>query len=263
MTTLTATAAAVGSRLGQPWPVERAAAGRRSSATGRTVAALGAIIALAGVEHGVGEIQQGETAPASVVIQSWPNAEAFRVLSGEPAMTVVPNLLATGVLAVLVSACVGVWAVAFAQRRHGGAILVLLSVAMLLVGGGFGPPLIGVGLGAAATRIGRPLTWRRTHLSTGARARLAAAWPWVLAADVAAWLGVVPGAVVAGSWFGADAVPSGLVYALLAAALLLLPLSILAAFARDLEVELCRSGGHLNTPGRSALEGHKASIVPG
>ena len=56
----------------------------------------------------------------------------------------------------------------FIGRKHGGLVLILLSVALILVGGGLGPPILGVIVGFAATRINAPLTWC-THLSDGAR----------------------------------------------------------------------------------------------
>lgn len=74
-----------------------------------------------------------------MTIESWPHSEAFDLLGGEPAMTVVPNLLVTGVFAILVSLVFIGWATVFVQRERGGPILILLSVLMLLVGGGFGP----------------------------------------------------------------------------------------------------------------------------
>ncbi|KUK27634.1 MAG: Uncharacterized protein XD60_0050 [Acetothermia bacterium 64_32] len=64
-------------------------------------------------------------------------------------MTIVPNLLVTGVLTIIVSLAVIVWSVAFVQRKRGGLILILLSTAMLLVGGGFGPPIMGILAGVA------------------------------------------------------------------------------------------------------------------
>ncbi|HET7769913.1 MAG TPA: hypothetical protein VFN74_14145, partial [Chloroflexota bacterium] len=207
---------------------------RRGTALVRTVAALGAVMALAGMEHGIGELAQGNVAPPGTFIQSWPDAEAFRVLSGEPAMTVVPNMLATGVLAIVSSACVLVWATAFAHRPGGGVVLILLSLSMLLVGGGIGPPLIGVLLGAAATRIGTPLPWWRARLRDPARRWLAAGWVPLLAADVAAWLSLLLSVAVVGQLFGAGAVPEWLVYGLMAAAFVLLPFALIAAVARDL-----------------------------
>jgi hypothetical protein len=198
------------------------------------VAAIGVVLALGGVEHGVGEILQGNVAPAGLVFRSWPDAEAFRVLDGEPALSVVPNLLATGVLAVLASLLFLVWATTAVQRRHGGLVLILLALAMLLVGGGLaGPLLIGLPLGAAAARITSPLTWWRTRVPGAVRRALAALWPWALGADLAAWLALVPGVVLASALVGADAVPEALVYALIAAASGGLLLAIAAALARD------------------------------
>src|SRR6266511_487450 len=103
MATLRAPTAGPGPARDAP-PAEGGMEGRHGvGATRLTVSTIGALIALAGVEHGIGEILQGDVAPAGTIIESWPGSEPFRVLAGEPAMTVVPNLLATGVLAVLSS----------------------------------------------------------------------------------------------------------------------------------------------------------------
>ena len=78
------------------------------SATRIVVSTFGAVVAFAGVEHGVGEILQGPVAPAGLAIESWPDVKAFEILAGEPAMTVIPNLLVTGVLAVVVALAFGI-----------------------------------------------------------------------------------------------------------------------------------------------------------
>ena len=69
------------------------------SATRVTVSTFGVLAGLAGIEHGIGEVFQGNVAPDWVMIESWPDSEVFDILSGEPAMTLVPNLLLTGILA--------------------------------------------------------------------------------------------------------------------------------------------------------------------
>jgi len=135
------------------------------SATRVTVSTFGTLAGLAGIEHGIGEVLQGNVAPEGVMISSWPESELFGILAGEPAMTIVPNLLATGILAIFVSLVFLVWATIFVQRKHGGLVLIALSVVMLLVGGGFGPPILGIIVGVAATRINAPPAWWRTHLS--------------------------------------------------------------------------------------------------
>src|SRR5215204_6980594 len=102
------------------------------SATRVTVSTFGTLAGLAGIEHGIGEVLQGNVAPEGVMILSWPESELFRILAGEPAMTIVPNLLVTGILAIFVSVVFFVWATTFVQRRNGGLALILLSVVMLL-----------------------------------------------------------------------------------------------------------------------------------
>jgi hypothetical protein len=92
-------------------------------------------------------------------------------------MTIVPNLLITGIVTIVLSLAVIVWAAAFVQRKRGGRILILLSVGMLLVGGGFAPPLVGVLAGWAGAGIGSPLTWWRVRLPVSLRRFLARSWP--------------------------------------------------------------------------------------
>jgi hypothetical protein len=204
------------------------------NATRVTVSTFGALAGLAGIEHGIGEILQGNVAPEGVMILSWPESELFGILSGEPAMTVVPNLLATGILATLVSLVFLVWAIMFVQRKHGGLVLILLSVVMLLVGGGFGPPILGVIVGAAATRIDAPLTWWRTHLSTRSRRFLANLWPWCFVAGVAAWLLLLPGTILLHYFFGVN-LPDVVVYINTLSAFVLLLLTVFAGFGYDIQ----------------------------
>jgi hypothetical protein len=172
------------------------------NATHVTVSVFGAIAALAGIEHGVGEVLQGNVASDGLMILSWPESAFFRILGGEPAMTVVPNLLVSGVLTILFSLALLVWATLFVHRKHGGLVLILLSLALLLVGGGFGPPMLGFIVGIAATRIRAPLTWWRAHLGAGLRRLLAALWPWSLAAGIIAWLSLCPGSMLLDHYVG-------------------------------------------------------------
>jgi hypothetical protein len=179
---------------------EAAAPGR--GATGVVVGALGALVGLAGVEHGVGEVLQGAGRPEGLMIESWPDVAAFEILAGEPAMTVVPDLLVTGVLAITVGLTVAVWSIWFVGRRRGGLVLIGLSVLLLLVGGGLFPPVIGIALGAVAARMGRAADtptrpWRR---------RLAPAWSWFLTASLVGYLGLMPGMVLASEWGWANEV---------------------------------------------------------
>ncbi len=44
------------------------------SARRLVISTLGGLVGLAGIEHGIGEILQGSTAPAGLFILSWPEA---------------------------------------------------------------------------------------------------------------------------------------------------------------------------------------------
>ena len=162
--------------------------GNRRSATRVAVAVLGTLVGLAGIEHGIGEILQGPVRPEGLFIMSWPDAPALQILSGEPAMTVIPDLLVTGILAVVVGLAVAAWSIWFIARRHGGMALIGLSVLLLLIGGGVAPPLMGVTLGLVATRIGAAHPPRPGRLGR----TIGPAWPWFLAAAVLGYLGLMP-----------------------------------------------------------------------
>ncbi|MGB3635441.1 MAG: hypothetical protein WA982_15470 [Rubrobacteraceae bacterium] len=205
-----------------------------SNATRITVSTFGALAGLAGIEHGIGEILQGNVAPDGVVIESWTESELFAILDGEPAMTIIPNLLVTGILAILVSLVFLVWSTIFVQRKHGGPVLILLSVVMLLVGAGFGPPILGVIVGLAATRIDAPLLWWRTHLSSGSRRFLAKLWPWCFAAAVISWLLLMPGTMLLDLFLGVSN-PELVVSVIALSAFGFLLLAIFTGFAHDVQ----------------------------
>ncbi len=64
-----------------------------------TASILGVFAGLGGgVFHGIGEILQGSVTPNGIYIQAWPIMQAT---AGEPAMTIVPNFLLTGILAII------------------------------------------------------------------------------------------------------------------------------------------------------------------
>lgn len=211
-------------------------------ATKITVAVLGLLVAFAGIEHGVGEILQGPVAPESRVIESWRDVSAFDQLGGEPALTVIPNLLITGILAIGVSVAIAVWSVWFADRRHGGLVLIGLSIVLLLVGGGFGPPLIGVLVGITAIGMGRPTT----RAVTPASRLLSRLYPWPLVVTVLALLGLVPGTVLLRHFAGVD--DALLVVVLVVTAFASLFLALITARARDRRPE--STGPPAETPRR-------------
>ncbi len=209
---------------------------RSFSATSIFVAAFGALVGVAGIEHGIGEALQGSIAPDGPMILSWPGPGLFSILGGEPALTIVPNLLVSGILTIFFSLFFLAWAVLFVQRKHGGLVLILLSVVMLLVGGGIFPPVFGIIIGVVATRIHAPLTFWRARLPVGLRLFLAKLWPWSLAAGLIAWLSMFPGMLLLAYFFGMDQNPD-LLLTLVLCMVGFFFLTIVAGFAYDSQRE--------------------------
>jgi hypothetical protein len=193
----------------------------------RVVAALFGIFAgFGGPEHGYFEILQGHVRPDSLIIAAMgPPCDPEKVWNlCEPAMTVIPSFLITGILATVIGLITMIWAAAFVHRKHGGIVLILLSIALLLVGGGLVPPMIGIIAGVIGTRINAPLT-RRPGSVLRFFAKL---WPWPLVAFFV-W---VFGQFVVGYFFNEFSQKIGFLIPLLIIGLLVL--SILTGYAYDL-----------------------------
>ena len=189
---------------------------------------FGLFAAAAAAEHGIGEILQGNVPPPGPFIRSWPDAALFRIEGGEPALTLVPNLLASGVLTMLFSLLLA-WR---AWSRTAGTLrldLAGLSLVLLVVGGGFGPPLLGLAVAAAAS-LPEPRQERRGRL-------LATAFPWLLGAAVVAWLALVPGLPLLDLTLG---VGDAALLPTMIAAFTLFPLTAWAARARGTPVRAPR-----------------------
>jgi hypothetical protein len=187
---------------------------------------LGVSAGIAGLWHGYFEILQGDTSPESLMIVSiGPPCDPETMWNAcEPALTVVPNFLITGILAMILALAILIWSVAFVQRRRGGLALIFLSIALLLFGGGLFPPLIGIVAGATGTRINKQLAEKRPGALTRFAARL---WPWPLVIFLL-WLF---GQILVGYLFN-DFLQQYMGYGVLLI-LAMLPLSVYSAYAHD------------------------------
>jgi hypothetical protein len=215
----------------RPEPVR----GVKGGATRILASTVGAILGVSGIEHGVGEALQGNVAPPAMVFPSWPGSDFFRIFNGEPAFSLVPNLLATGILAILVGTIVTIWAALFIGRKNGGWVLIGLLVLQFLVGGGIAGLPPGILTGLAATRIGAPLRWWKARLSPRVRQVLAKTWMGSFVIGVAGWLLVFPGLSILALYLGANhpaTVP--LIMVTLGLAIGFLVMGVVAGFARDL-----------------------------
>ncbi|MBA4383373.1 MAG: hypothetical protein C0410_01420 [Anaerolinea sp.] len=109
---------------------------------------IGLIAGFIGLEHGYYEILQRGRALNGIFFDAV-SGSSFSNLptsqwTGWPAMTIIPNFLVTGIFAILVSLVIMVWTVVFFQYKKHSLILILLSILLFLVGGGFIPPFFGI-----------------------------------------------------------------------------------------------------------------------
>lgn len=214
-------------------PQSRIAVNHNWSAVRTTASVFGIYAGILGMEHGLFEMLQGNAVPTSIRIMAVSGPGLPFPFGHEPAMTVIPNFLATGICAILVGLSIIIWSTAFVHKKHGAAILSLLSILLLLVGGGFGPISLLIAACIAAAKIGVPLTWWRTKLPAPSRRWLAMLWKPSLTAALA-W---VPVEVVLGQIFHLKNDPSRTLtnlnflfsYPLLA----FIALTLIAALARE------------------------------
>jgi hypothetical protein len=180
----------------------------------------------AGIEHGIFEILQGDVRPGGLMIASiGPPCVPEEVWNAcEPAMTVIPNFLVTGLLAVVIGLLILIGSAAFVGSKHGGMVLMLLSAALLLFGGGLFPPLIGLVGGLAGLKVNKPLNRKPPGPILCAGAHL---WPWPLVAFLAWVIGQWP----VGYFFN-DFMRQAMYFGMLLI-VVTLPLSVYSAYARD------------------------------
>ncbi|MEX2160417.1 MAG: hypothetical protein WD751_00740 [Anaerolineales bacterium] len=153
-------------------------------ATRLVATTFGILVGLAGIDHGIFEILQGNVAPDGVMVSAIGPAQRFWEYGTEVALTLIPNFLISGILSVLIGLLVVVWSIAYIDRKYGAGILMLLSLALFLVGGGFAPIFTAILASLTATRMNRPLTFRSAGLAARVRDLLAPIWLGALIAFV-------------------------------------------------------------------------------
>lgn len=192
---------------------------------------LGILAGIMGIEHGIGEALEGYRPTESVFILSWPDSAFFEIMAGEPAMTVIPNYLVTGLLAIFFS-CVFL-VVLLTSSLDGKAITILfvLLFLMLLSGGGFGPPILGVISVLIALKRNSPLnTWSK--LPSKFHSVLSMLWPWSFGLCLIGWLMLFPGAALIAFFTGTDNALLMIISILIAFAFI--PITLLMGFSREI-----------------------------
>ena len=117
-----------------------------------------------GVNHGIFELLQGNKPTDGFVINAIGEAQRFWVEGTEPAFTLIPNFMLTGIVSIIVGLAVIIWSIWFLPTKHGRAIFLGLFVLSFLVGGGIGQAFFFIPAWAFATRMDKPLIWWRKVL---------------------------------------------------------------------------------------------------
>lgn len=146
-------------------------------ATRVIAATLGVIFGISGMGHGFFEALQGHIPTNGFVIEAIGEANRIWAHGNEPAFTIIPNFLITGIAAMIVGLATIVWSVGFLHKKNGSLIFLLLFILLFLVGGGIAQVVFFTIVWLFSTRIHKPLTWWRKVFHTSARRVLPKLWP--------------------------------------------------------------------------------------
>ena len=149
------------------------------------VATFGVIFGIGGVGHGLFEALQGNKATNGYVIHAIGEANRMWLYGNEPAFTIIPNFLITGIAAMLVGIAVIIWSWGFMHKKHASTIFLSLFILLFLVGGGIGQVVFFMIAWAMSTCIHSSLNWWRKVLPAGMRRFLSKLWrPFLITSTV-------------------------------------------------------------------------------
>jgi len=207
-------------------------------ATRAIASTLGVLVGIGSIDHGLLECLQGWRPTPGLIVNALGSGYSWTVWAqgGEGAFTLIPNFLATGIVATLFGLVMIYWALRSLQARHGPVVFLLLGIASFLTGGGVAQVVLFTLTWGVATRIRASLAFGRWFIPTPVRLALGRLWPWTLGAATVLFLaaleiavfGYVPGVTEQTRLLH-------ICWSILGVALALYLLSILSGFARDIE----------------------------
>ena len=208
-------------------------------ATKTVASTFGVLVGLAGIQHGIFEMLQGNVATNDFMIDAIGPEQMFWQYATETALTIIPNFLITGIFAVIFGLLVTIWSWAFIERKYGAWIFGLLSLILWLVGGGFAPILMALFAFIAAIKIKSSLSWWRNHLPISLGNFLSKLWPWSLIVYVLVFVFGVEISIFGYPllWIFSANVTYTIQWSLALIMVLLWPISIISAFANDIKKE--------------------------
>ena len=150
---------------------------KNSSGLKLVVASFGILCGLTGMIAGVFMVLQGNIPTNGYVISTiGPEYTMYKDFTYY-AITIVPNFLISGILAIITSSLVIIWSLRYVHRRNGALVLLILSITQMLVGGGWVIDLAIITF-ILATRIGKPLEWWSRIIPDIVQVRLARVFPY-------------------------------------------------------------------------------------
>jgi len=210
-----------------------------NAATRTFVSTLGVLLGLSSIDHGILETLQGNRPTPGYLVKALGPGHSWTLWreGAEPAFTLVHNFLLTGVLATVCGLLLIMWSLRSLRRGRGATTFLLLSVASFLVGGGLAQVLLFTLNWAVATRMRASLGFWRWWMPPFLRRALAGLWPWTLAAGALLFLAALE---IAGWGYFPGLAPdteilTAVLWRLAAAIIFAFVLSILCAFAYDIE----------------------------
>lgn len=203
-------------------------------ATRINVTVLGVIFGISGINHGLFETLQGNITTGGLFISAIGEAQKMWPHGNEPAFTLVPNFLVTGIAAMLVGLAIVIWSCAYVHKKNGPIILLLLFILLLLVGGGMAQILFFPWIVIVARQINKPLVfWEKAF--RGKHALPGKLWPWFLGTGTL--LMVIALAIATTGFFPGVSDPEvvlKIMLGCLAAEVIFLPLAVIFGFAHDI-----------------------------
>ncbi|MDR3562817.1 MAG: hypothetical protein P4N59_15460 [Negativicutes bacterium] len=201
---------------------------RGANRTRLFVTVQGVLCALTGMAHGIYEILKG-------------NAPIATSLSGTTgAFTIIHNYLFTGLAAVCVALALILWTIGYIHRKNGATIFLLLSILLFLVGGGIAQVVFLLITWGVASRINRPPDRLKSALSENTRRRFAKLWLaffsmgyLFLGTGIGIWLILTP----PGTAYQGHVMAYLICWSALIIGLIFQPLTIVAGFLRDIEMQ--------------------------
>lgn len=152
---------------------------------------LGILVGLAGVEHGILEVLQGNVKPNGIMVDAIGPEQKLWELATETVLTIIPSMLFSGILSIILGGFVTFWAYKYVGSKYGSVVLLFLSAALFLVGGGFAPIFLTILAFIAAARINRPLRFWGSRAPVALRNIIARLWPWTLILSVVSFVTAV------------------------------------------------------------------------